>query len=248
MDNETGMEAFQLRLWDGRIGRWLSPDPYGEFHSPYLGMGNNPISLIDPDGGCIECPKDAKIGTNFTDSYGDVYTMTKNGWGVNGGAVGSLNEVVVTAEMKPVTMAEGVTMAGSYLSIGISALEERMTDVAKNFNSLYGNVAESATEVTEKVKINAGKIAKNAKIGGAALGFISSGYNFYKVTTDIKNTGKYDKWDVIDGTVGIVGAIATTATLSATAPVWVPALATTATAIGIARLTYQVYDIIEHRK
>ncbi|WP_233592240.1 peptidoglycan DD-metalloendopeptidase family protein [Flavobacterium sp. RSP15] len=51
LDGETNMEAFQLRLWDGRIGRWLSPDPYGEFDSPYLGMGNNPISLIDPDGG-----------------------------------------------------------------------------------------------------------------------------------------------------------------------------------------------------
>jgi hypothetical protein len=45
------MEAFQLRLWDGRIGRWLSPDPYGQYASPYLGMGNNPIVMIDPDGG-----------------------------------------------------------------------------------------------------------------------------------------------------------------------------------------------------
>jgi RHS repeat-associated protein len=51
LDKETGMEAFQLRLWDGRIGRWLSTDPYGQFDSPYLGMGNNPISMIDPDGG-----------------------------------------------------------------------------------------------------------------------------------------------------------------------------------------------------
>lgn len=51
LDKETGMEAFQLRLWDGRIGRWLSPDPYGQYASPYLGMGNNPISMIDPDGG-----------------------------------------------------------------------------------------------------------------------------------------------------------------------------------------------------
>lgn len=50
-DNETGMEAFELRLWDGRLGRWLTVDPYGQYHSPYLGMGNNPISLIDPDGG-----------------------------------------------------------------------------------------------------------------------------------------------------------------------------------------------------
>jgi len=51
LDGETGMEAFQLRLWDGRIGRWLSPDPMGQYASPYLGMGNNPISRIDPDGG-----------------------------------------------------------------------------------------------------------------------------------------------------------------------------------------------------
>lgn len=50
-DPETGKEAFQLRLWDSRIGRWLTTDPYGQFHSPYLGMGNNPIRLIDPDGG-----------------------------------------------------------------------------------------------------------------------------------------------------------------------------------------------------
>jgi RHS repeat-associated protein len=50
-DGETGMEAFELRLWDGRIGRWLTVDPCHEFFSPYVGMGNNPISLIDPDGG-----------------------------------------------------------------------------------------------------------------------------------------------------------------------------------------------------
>lgn len=53
-DTETGMEAFELRLWDGRIGRWLNPDPYGQFHSPYLGMGNNPFNGIDSDGGFWE--------------------------------------------------------------------------------------------------------------------------------------------------------------------------------------------------
>ena len=51
-DEETGLNAFQLRMYDSRIGRWISPDPYGEFHSPYLAMGNNPVSVTDPDGGC----------------------------------------------------------------------------------------------------------------------------------------------------------------------------------------------------
>ena len=53
-DPETGKEAFELRLWDGRIGRWLTTDPAGQYSSPYLGMGNNPISLTDPDGGSTD--------------------------------------------------------------------------------------------------------------------------------------------------------------------------------------------------
>ncbi|MDA7716991.1 RHS repeat-associated core domain-containing protein, partial [bacterium] len=51
VDPETGKEAFELRLWDSRIGRWLTTDPAGQYSSPYLGMGNNPINGIDVDGG-----------------------------------------------------------------------------------------------------------------------------------------------------------------------------------------------------
>jgi RHS repeat-associated protein len=61
-DPETGMEAFELRLWDGRLGRWLTVDPAHAHFSPYLGMANNPISEIDPDGGCpcSKCPENCK--------------------------------------------------------------------------------------------------------------------------------------------------------------------------------------------
>ncbi|MBL4708994.1 MAG: RHS repeat-associated core domain-containing protein, partial [Flavobacteriales bacterium] len=50
-DAETGFNAFELRLYDARIGGWLSPDPYKQHHSPYMAMSNNPLSFIDPDGG-----------------------------------------------------------------------------------------------------------------------------------------------------------------------------------------------------
>lgn len=59
---ETGKEVFEFRLLDSRIGRWLNPDPYGDFHSPYLGMGNNPISMIDKDGAVSEPPTDCYYG------------------------------------------------------------------------------------------------------------------------------------------------------------------------------------------
>ncbi len=52
-DKETRKEAFQLRMWDTRIGRWLTTDSAKEFSSPYLGMGNNPIAYRDIQGDSI---------------------------------------------------------------------------------------------------------------------------------------------------------------------------------------------------
>ncbi len=69
-DQETQKEAFELRLWDSRIGRWLTTDPYGQYTSPYLGMGNNPINGVDSDGGFWQ-----ELG-NF---------LTGNGWISNEG-------------------------------------------------------------------------------------------------------------------------------------------------------------------
>ncbi|MBX2900357.1 MAG: RHS repeat-associated core domain-containing protein [Cyclobacteriaceae bacterium] len=52
-DNATGWNEFDLRMYDARFGRWISPDPYGQFVSPYLGLGNNPVNGVDPDGGAF---------------------------------------------------------------------------------------------------------------------------------------------------------------------------------------------------
>ncbi len=77
-DPETGKEAFQLRLWDSRIGRWLTTDPYGQFASPYLGMGNNPITMVDPDGG-YSCPNPPCNDTVDGGSLGEVVINSKGG-------------------------------------------------------------------------------------------------------------------------------------------------------------------------
>jgi RHS repeat-associated protein len=50
-DKETNWNAFELRMYDSRIARWLQYDPKGEFWSPYVGMGNDPVKNTDPDGG-----------------------------------------------------------------------------------------------------------------------------------------------------------------------------------------------------
>jgi RHS repeat-associated protein len=55
-NDSTGWNEFELRMYDPRIGRWISPDPYrGVFDTPYSGMANQPHMTVDPDGGC-PCP------------------------------------------------------------------------------------------------------------------------------------------------------------------------------------------------
>ena len=50
-DAETGLLNFELRQMDPRIGRWFAPDPMHQDFSPYNAMGNNPVSMVDPNGG-----------------------------------------------------------------------------------------------------------------------------------------------------------------------------------------------------
>ncbi|HRK55685.1 MAG TPA: RHS repeat-associated core domain-containing protein [Cyclobacteriaceae bacterium] len=46
----TQWHDFHARQYDAALGRWFAPDPAGQFSSPYSGMGNNPVMMIDPDG------------------------------------------------------------------------------------------------------------------------------------------------------------------------------------------------------
>jgi RHS repeat-associated protein len=50
-DDETGWNDFALRSYDPQTGRFINANPYDQFASPYVGMGNDPVNNIDEDGG-----------------------------------------------------------------------------------------------------------------------------------------------------------------------------------------------------
>jgi RHS repeat-associated protein len=52
-DDETGWNHFELREYDPVVGRFTMMDPMREFFSGYVGLANNPISGIDPNGGDV---------------------------------------------------------------------------------------------------------------------------------------------------------------------------------------------------
>ncbi|MDH5380605.1 MAG: hypothetical protein OEW75_07130, partial [Cyclobacteriaceae bacterium] len=47
---------FHARQYDPALGRFLAVDPAGQFSNPYLGMGNNPVVGVDPDGKIVWMP------------------------------------------------------------------------------------------------------------------------------------------------------------------------------------------------
>jgi RHS repeat-associated protein len=53
-DEETGWNHFELREYDAVVGRWMSGDPMSQFHSKYVGIGNDPCNGVDPTGGCVD--------------------------------------------------------------------------------------------------------------------------------------------------------------------------------------------------
>ncbi|NQX85930.1 MAG: hypothetical protein HRT67_08495, partial [Flavobacteriaceae bacterium] len=62
---------------------------------------------VDPDGRCTTCSDNAEVGATHYDFFSEqTYTMTKNGWGTDGGAVGGLSTVFLTNKAQP-TITQG---------------------------------------------------------------------------------------------------------------------------------------------
>jgi len=50
-------KKYEVQGVQSQLVRWIPLDPYNQYYSPYLGMGNNPINSVDPDGGWTDWSK-----------------------------------------------------------------------------------------------------------------------------------------------------------------------------------------------
>lgn len=85
-DPDIGWTEFALRDYDPQIGRFVQQDPYDQFASPYVGMGNDPVNSVDPDGG-FSVPG-AVIGGMAGFIVGGAYALANNEDPVKGAVIG----------------------------------------------------------------------------------------------------------------------------------------------------------------
>jgi RHS repeat-associated protein len=73
VDGESGWNSFTLRMYNPRFGKWMTVDPKNVGWSPYFGMGNDPVSKIDADGGAPWKPD--QNGNLVAEKGDNIYTL-----------------------------------------------------------------------------------------------------------------------------------------------------------------------------
>ncbi len=225
-DEETGWNHFELRNYGSRIGRWTATDPYRQYYSPYTGMGNNPVSLRDPDGGftCDTCPKNAKYDIYRASSRDWSYSSLASGDGtflmlynvnVNGQLSDHLkamrNPIAIAVRNATATMAPlayGVAAAPAFLYFGSAAY---LSNVGKNVAFEFGSQMlnnkfniQNAVESMDLFDVATG--TRFSKSAGLALLSGAVDYTPDKGFTVILGHGEYHKGLEKALSDGIIGA------------------------------------------
>lgn len=92
------------------FARWLVPDPAGQYHSPYLGMGNNPVSGVDPDGAFFQEMKNYIFHGYWVSNDG--WNAIQNGATYNGWTGNKLTGYASIGETVTINDAEFGTLKG----------------------------------------------------------------------------------------------------------------------------------------
>lgn len=204
-DKETGWNNFELRNYDAAIGRWLTTDPYGQYHSPYVGMGNNPVSGFDVDGGWSGGPKPGgpiayyvKLnevvvnGIRSTQNYFNNLTWSQAWDDVQSGIPGHKYSRFVMADVQRgdyIGAAAGMANAtADIFTLGISfTTKPAQLVITESLVSTKQIATKEVQEVAKEMRITSGselsKIGNQAAKGGieAANGLKISGFTIHGV-------------------------------------------------------------------
>ena len=210
-DSETGKEAFELRLWDGRIGRWLTVDPAGQYASPYLGMGNNPINGTDPDGGTwFDWYLDGSGESVWREGSADLSSEGLTWVGTDTASRDYLSSMSTLFGGSGSTSGYGAVQAYLMFNDVTTGLQDGLTQRGKDFGSFFENpIGRTAGGLMNMA--NSGKSFMNdfANSGSGDLGLFTAG----RMYDGASNMTLYDwsyaaGYNAPDAALGFVGGYA----------------------------------------
>jgi RHS repeat-associated protein len=171
-ETETGYNVFDFRMYDARLGRWISVDPLAgdtPGQSPYAAMDNNPVHKTDPDGKSTSGEDPIRGGVSFGARIG----LGRGGRGVSwnlyiAGEIqaGSHNNVGLFAsasiyggrQLGIPANGQGINtdwMVGAYGSVGAgSASPHAVYTMNNNTPNVFTNVNQYTLRVSQAITSN----------------------------------------------------------------------------------------------
>ncbi len=189
-DEESSNYHFQLRSYDPIIGRWMASDPYRQFYSPYVGMGNDPVNMVDPDGGITD---DVHINGNSVtifdtgDSFDRIF-VDGEFTGYSGQGVGKI------------AFPEATIVSRFGFSYTNAIAQQNIPLPTSTSNSfIFGNIFKGAKKVIE----GAGKEINNQRAINKSLNPSTIHGDPLKVSKGLKFIGKFGglvftAWGILD--------------------------------------------------
>ncbi len=221
----------------------MSPESYGQFPSPYNGMGNNPISGIDPDGGCVDsqgnsipCPGGIpEAGNENLMIMDEVYVYGSNGlhspsleFNLNYPSgdlgVGNRNSFNLP-KMQSISPMTGYSEQVLPKPPELPYFDEAISNAIGLESTIFGG----AFSASAKQAGNFSKLVTGLGNGFAAIGAIPSAYNIYAGYRNGHISGAHIADAAITATIIGVGLIS--------APIAAPIAIIAGVGYGIARIS-----------
>ena len=188
-DQATGWNEFELRSYDPIIGRWLGPDPYRQYYSGYVGMGNNPVSGIDPDGG-FDSKFGAWLNKLFNGGNNIGFSERKGEWYVNRGYTDSDGESTIGPYFGKGKMFDFEVYGGATIKI-TSELKKNWKFRFKNIELPFGIGKDIPLGDLTMVVPYAGYQGSYSSRNGGTHGFVSPSQGYFNL-----NVKKFNKLDI----------------------------------------------------
>ena len=147
-DDDLGWNDFELRSYDPQICRFLQNDPYDQFASGYVGMGNDPVNTIDPSGGW------AATGIFQGMSQAGIMATTTLGGAIIGGVVDALTG---GSGFTGAAIGAGIGLGSNFASAFnwrglVSVLGKAAPSIAEGVNQYarYANIDDTWPDLTKE--------------------------------------------------------------------------------------------------
>ncbi len=120
----AGLYHFGARMYDPDLAMWISPDPAGQYNSPYTYCGNTPITCVDKDGkfGSYAYFQNGQLKT-----YGDDFNALPHGAVVAG-------QVIAYGMMGALTAGMTWRLLVAALFPASPAIQQKATEISPTIN------------------------------------------------------------------------------------------------------------------